>query len=466
MDKLGRVEADAANRLAIHVATCCYDELPSEVLTTAKLLLMDTLAVAWAGSAACGIEEIRNGLLAQGGAGPCDIWGANVRATALDAAFLNSASAAALEFDSQHAGGLIHSDIVSLPAVLAVAQMVGSTGKEFLAALVIANDVSCRLALAADTHSGWWHTSVYGVFGAAAACAKLLGLDASGIRNAMGIALSQSSGTQQPIVERSVTKRLQSALASRGGVLSALLASWGVSGPSDPLQGTYGLYAMYERGQVDRALDGLGERYEGCYSSIKKYPTCGCNHALIEATLQLMEENDFLPSQVVQVTAMISPYMHRLVGGLYEPSENPQVAAQFSAQYVIACALLRGRVGLADLQTAAAMEPAAVSLAKSVRVEVQETNTGHYVPAEVELVLDNGTRLARRIELLPGSPECPVSSAQLARKIEECLSLGACPLSSGVIERLSSTASHIDALSDMRQLFDCALPRGLHDGIV
>ena len=441
-------------RLSEHVAACRYENLPSEVVAAGKRLLIDTLAVGWAGSASEGLGTIRDRMVAQSGPERCDLWGTESRCAALDAAFINSASAAALEYDSLHAEALIHADIVSAPAVLAAAQSVHASGKDFLAALIVANDVSCRLALASSTHKGWWHTSVYGIFGAAAASAKVLGLGADGIANAMGIALSQASGTQQPIVERGDAKRLQSAFAARAGIFSAFLASSGVTGPRGAFDGPYGLFALYESGRSERALEGLGTRYEGSFSSIKKYPTCACNHTLTEAALQLVEEFDLQPMGIARATARISPYMDRLVGAPYEPGANPGVAAQFSAQYSVACAVFRRRVALADLQPAAAVEPAVVAFAKHVLIEVDPSNVGQLAPAEVEFALSDGTCLSRRIDVIPGSPSSPTTPLDDRRKIFDCLSRGLRPLSDRETEGLCSTIDNIDGLPDVARLFD------------
>ncbi len=178
-------------------------------------MMLDTLAVAWAGSTAPGIEQMRRGLLPAEGARESLLWANLEPVSMLDAAFLNGAAAAALDYDGLHLEAVVHTDIVCLPAVLATAERVHASGRDFLAALILANEVVCRLGLATRLHSGWFYTSIHGVFGAAAGCAKLLGLDGEGVRDALGIALSQVGGTQQSMLEKALTKRIQSALASR-----------------------------------------------------------------------------------------------------------------------------------------------------------------------------------------------------------------------------------------------------------
>ena len=439
--------------LGAHIAGTQFDALPLEAVAMAKRMVLDTLAVAWAGADAEGVAAVRDGLLAGGGAGGgAALWGVRGAAAVVDCAFLNSLSAAALDYDSLHVPAVIHPDIVTLPALLATAQSVRADGKALLAALVLADDLACRLSLSTREFKGWWYTSLHGVFGAAAGSARLLGLDAAGITNALGIALSQAGGTQQSILEKSQTKRMQSAFAARAGAFSALLASWGTRAPRETFEGRGGLYRLYESGDAAVVLDKLSERYHGTANSIKKFPSCGCNHALIEATLQLMREHGLSPGRVAGATARISPYMNRIVGGIYRPGDSPQVSAQFSAQYSVACAVMKGRLGLAEIEPEAARNPEVVALAHLVKIEVDETNRGQLVPAEVELMLDSGTRLSRRISALPGSPESPLSERELEQKARECLGRGAYPLSPAATDRLLDRIARLEHLADTSAL--------------
>lgn len=445
--------ATLSGRLAAHLASVRYEDVPRPAIVAAKRVMLDTLAVAWAGSVAPGMPELRRGI-AGAGAAESALWAAGTRASALDCAFLNGAAAAALDYDALHLDAVVHSDIVLLPALLAIAEREHVDGRTFIAALAAATDVMCRLGTATRAHSGWFYTSIHGVFGAAAGCARLLGLDESGIRDALGIALFQVGGTQQSMVEKSLTKRIMSAFAARAGLFSALLARSGVTAPRETFEGKYGFYAMYEKGDAEVVLDGLGDRWLGTQTSIKKFPSCGCNHAVIEATLQLARENDIAADDVVGANAVISTYMNRLVGAPYDPAGNAQVAAQFSVQYSVACALLHRRLGVAEIQPGAARDPAALALARKVTVVIDDERAGQLAPAEVELQTASRGWFKRRIAELPGSPEFPLSEAELQEKVRECMSLGSQPLSPSQIERLSVRVSRIEELPDMAQLFE------------
>jgi 2-methylcitrate dehydratase PrpD len=440
--------------LSHYVARTQLGAIPTAVAGAARRMMLDTLAVAWAGSAAPGIEQLRRGLVSAPNAGESLLW-ANLEPVALlDAAFLNGAAAAALDYDGLHLEAVVHTDIVCLPAVLATAERVHASGREFLAALILANEVVCRLGLATRLHSGWFYTSIHGVFGAAAGCAKLLGLEGEGIRDALGIALSQVGGTQQSMVEKALTKRIQSALASRAGAFSALLAQSGVTAPREAFEGRYGFYNLYEAGDPSAVLNRLGERYVSAETSMKKYPSCACNHAVIEATLQLVHEYDLQPGDCLGARAIISPYMNRLVGANYDPDRNPQVAAQFSVQYSVACAVLRRRLGIAEIERESALDPQLREFAGRVEVVVDEASRGELTPGAVELATRSRGILRRQVDHLPGGPGRPLSDAELAAKVEECMALGARPLAPGRIARLSARIAAIEQVEDMARWFD------------
>src|SRR6188474_297528 len=177
--------------IAEHVVAFDYSQLPASAVQAAKTLILDTLAVGWAGTTAPGAPEAHALLTEEGGRGDSSVWGYGGKLPVASAAFLNSIS---------------------------------------------------------------------GPFAAAATAAKLLKLDATATRHALGIALSQAAGTQQSNIEQALTKRLQGALSARSGVFSAQLAQRGITAPREAIEGKFGLFALYQEGNPLKILDGLGSR--------------------------------------------------------------------------------------------------------------------------------------------------------------------------------------------------------------
>lgn len=442
-----------SERLAEYLLTASYESLPPEVIGVSKRMLADTLACAWAGTAAPGITGLHEMVLSDGGRHSATLWAFGGQVPAASATFLNGVSAAALDFDCLHLGGLAHSPIVVLPPVMALAEQQRVNGKDFLAAFTAGVELHCRLGMATKDHSGWFYTSMHGVFAAAGACARILGLDRDGICNAFGIALAQCGGTQQAAIEQTMLKRTQSAMAARDAVHAALLARLGTTAPRQAFEGKCGFYAMYESGDPAIVIDALGKRHEVLNITFKKFPSCGCNHAPIEAVLQLMAGNGLTAADIAEAETSISPYMARLVGAPYDPSGNALVAAQFSVQYSVASAIMRGRLGLAELKTDAAREPAVAAFARTIKVIVDETRHGAELDGTVSLTTRDGRKFTRTVSDLPGSPQAPLTDADFRQKAIECFGSGIAPLTASQAKALLGRIDEIDMAEDISVFF-------------
>ena len=318
-----------SGRLAGHVISTRREDIPDAAVQSSKRLALDTLAVAWAGSAAPGVGEARALLVDEGGKPESTVWAYGGKLPARAAAFINSTSAAALDYDGMRATerGSVHSDSVVLPAALAMAEREHASGRDFLAALVLGNDVVTRLGAASQLpHKGWYHTSIFGIYGAVAAAARLLRLDQEKTQHAFGIALSQTAATQLPSISYSLTKRFSSSFAAHAGVFSALLAARGITAPREAFEGKFGFYDLYQAGDPAALFADLGRSYPHVETAIKKYPSCACNHTAIEAALHIVRDNDLAPADATAVEVTISPYVDRLVGAPFAGDSAVQCA--------------------------------------------------------------------------------------------------------------------------------------------
>jgi 2-methylcitrate dehydratase PrpD len=447
------------HRLAEHVAETPFGAIPAEAREAAKLFLLDTLACAWAGSDAPGCREAHALLAEEGGRSDATAWAFGTRMPAQHAAFLNGTTSAALDYDALGRGVPVHVNVAVMPAALAVAERQGATGAEALAAIVLGSDVTYRLALAGIfPHRGWSYTSVLGAFGAAAATARLLKLDAAATRHALGLAYLQAAGTQQANIEPSLAKRMLSGWGARAGTFAALLAARGITAPAAVIEGAFGLHRMYQPGDPAVILDRLGAWFGGTDLSIKKYPSCGCNHTAIEAMLRLRALHGLTAAHVGRIRARISPYMDRIVGMTYDPSRDPQVAAQFSIRYSLACALVRGRLGLAEIEAEAAHDPAINEVVPRVLLDIEPSWTSDRGPVELTVETTDGRVLTAREENLPGSREAPIPPEDLQGKFAECLGRGVRPLRPAARREMMARLDALERWPDMRGLLD--LPAG------
>ncbi|HEV8519856.1 MAG TPA: MmgE/PrpD family protein [Burkholderiales bacterium] len=454
-----RVERNSAatlsGQLAYHAAGTHFDAIPPAALDAAKLFMLDTLAVAWAGSDAPGCRETHALLVDEGGRADGTAWVYGGRLPATSAAFINGMSASALDFDSIGQGAAVHINIAVLPAALAIAQKEHACGRDFLAALVIGADIVYRLGVAAKyPNRGFHYTGTFGVFGAAAAAGRLLGLDAEAMQHALGLGFFQAAGTQQANIQPSLAKRMLSAFAARSGVYAALLAQRGLTAPSEVLEGKFGFYALYQEGDPDRLTEALGRRFDGVNVSLKKYPSCGCNHTTIEAMLNLIRRYDLRPDDVQSVEVTVTPYIDRIVGGRYDPSHDPQVAAQFNLRYTVACLLVRRKLGLAEIQEDVARDPAIAAQIAKVSVKVDPQHTTQRGPIVVRVQSRTHGEISCRVEDVRGGPDDPFTPAEIDEKFDECFRRGARPLDSAQIALLTQRVREVEAQSDMAAFFD------------
>ncbi len=341
-------------RFAAYAAGIRHADLPPEVEARTRFLILDL-----AGNMLRGRVEAESTapLLAAARAmglmhGTHTVWAGPDRASPLGAALLNGAFAHSLDFDDTHAAGTLHPGAPVIPAALAAAEMAGASGQDVIAAVVAGYEVMNRLAIsmpAGDHYDRGYHpTATCGVFGAAAAAGRVLGLSAAQVADAFGIALSQSAGSLQFLANGAWTKRFQVGWASMAGLAAALTAREGFRGAAEALEGKAGFLRAYSPNpNPDRALQGLGHQYELMETAVKPYPSCRYGHACVDAALALRAELGLRPEEIEGVTMGLPNKGMLLVGAPLAYKQHPRnvVDGQFSGPFVVACALLHGHFG-------------------------------------------------------------------------------------------------------------------------
>ena len=340
--------------LAAFCANVTLGGLPPAVVERTPLLLLDLLG--------CIVRARRDAAVAPAllqtvdalglGTGECRVFGDTARYGTAGAAFLNGALGHALDFDDTHAAGTLHPGAPVIPAAIAAAEMAGASGAEVLAAIVAGYETCCRIAVAlpaGDHYARGFHPSATcGVFGAAAAAGRIFGLDTDGIVSALGIALSQSAGSLQFLVDGAQTKPFQVGWAAMAGLTAATLARNGYKGPGEAIEGRHGFLQGYAPSPIpERVVQDLGTVYELMNTGVKPYPSCRYGHAGIDAVLALRAEHGLRAEEVESITYGTSHAGLLLIGAPIEHRRNPRtiVDAQFSAPFVLSCALVSGSVG-------------------------------------------------------------------------------------------------------------------------
>jgi 2-methylcitrate dehydratase PrpD len=339
--------------LADFCAALSVDTLPHAVVARTRLLVVDLLgSIVRASRDAAAAPAMHAAVQALGlAAGSARVFGESKRFGPAGAAFLNAALGHALDFDDTHAAGTLHPGAPVIPAAIAAGEMVDASGADVLAGIVAGYEVCCRAAVAlpAGAHyaRGFHPSATCGVFGAAAAAARVFGLSGDRIESALGIALSQSAGSLQFLTDGAWTKPFQVGWASMAGLCAATLAREGFRGATQALEGRHGFLHAYAPSPIPaRVLAGLGEVYELMATAVKPYPSCRYGHAGIDAVRALRSEYALQPAEVERVTYGLSRAGLLLVGEPAEIKQNPVnlVGAQFSAPFVLSVALATGNM--------------------------------------------------------------------------------------------------------------------------
>jgi len=417
---------DATASLARFAHELRAEDLPAGTLEACARLGLDTVGAAIPAWDAPGVHELR-ALLAQWGTGPCRVWIAGECLPPPAATLVNSSMAHALEYDDLHCELPIHSGVVVVPAVLAVAETLpDSTGADAAAAIIAGTEVMCRLARATRSYRGhagfrgWNPTAVVAGFGAAAAAGRMLGLDAGGIARAMGLSYAQASGNQQCIEDGGLVKRMQPALVAEAGVRAAWLARAGISGAINAIEGRSGFFAVYELGDYDPEplTAGLAESFEIERIGFKRYPICGMAHPAVDALRDLQAEHGFTEADVEQVEVHGSKFVVDMVGRPYRPGNSPDVDAQFSLPYCLATVLRTGTVRLADLRPEHTLSPERRALADQIPVRLDDHLHGKWT-ARVAVRLRDGRSFDRTRDKAAGQSDAPLSTHELRQKFED-----------------------------------------------
>lgn len=406
--------APAAAVLAGYCADLRWDRLPEPARERTAELVLDLLGVAARGREAASSRAVE----AFVGTQP---------AGAAWTALLMGASAHATEMDDVTTESSLHPGAAVIPAVLALGRETGASGRAALEAVVAGYEVTIRvgnaLGASASYARGFHPTGVAGAFGAAAACAKLLGQDAQGIANAIGIAGTMASGSLAYLDDGSWTKRLNPAWAAHSGVVAARLAASGFNGPRSAIE--VALRGYSDAPRPERLLGGLSiEDPQVMRVSIKPYGCCRYAHGIIDAVLALRTEHAVAPADVERMRVGVLSGGWSLVADPPERVHDPRnvVDAQFSAPYAAAVALVRGRAGLAEFSDEALRDPEVRMLLGRIECVRDATLDREYParwPASVEIALRGGRVVRTRVEHALGEPENPLPRAALVERFIE-----------------------------------------------
>ena len=444
-----------SEQLAGFVAGLPDDAIPEPVVGRAKRHILDTLGAALAGSAALEARSARAIMqpMQAAGSGAAGAWGTELAFGPRDAAFVNGVAAHALELDDS--GGCDHSGAVVLPAAFAALACSERpvSGRAFIAAVVLGYDVGRRVLEACGGYSphngrGWHSTMTCGVFGAAAASARLLGLDAAQTAAALGHAGSFAGGLWGFIHDASQTKRMHTGRAAEGGLLAALLAREGVSGPSqvfaDVWGGFFNAFAA-ETQEPAALLADLGTQWKLMRCSIKPHASCRSAHAAVDATLELLGHHACDLDRLESVHVRLSAFVEQMCGGR---DLHPLASAQMSLPYALAAALVYGHAGLDAYADAQRRNPRIGVAMSRIVLEVDPAMSDLDEPF-VTLSMRDAEPRSLQVPVPLGDPRNPLADDALLAKYR---SLAGVVLDEAPLAALADAVLGLERIADVRTL--------------
>jgi len=411
--------------LAAFAANLRYEDIPAPVLRRAEDLLLDCLASILAGASARAVQAIDRYAAAMGPAdGPSEVLITRRRTTPLFAAMVNAAAAHVVEQDDVHNGSVFHPAAVVFPPALAVAQALGSSGRDLLVASVAGYEVGIRVGeFLGRSHYKIFHTTgTAGTLAAAVTTGRLLNLSPEEMLHALGSAGTQAAGLWEFLRDAADSKQLHTAKAAADGITAAYLAREGFTGARHILEGPQGMAAgMSTDADPSRLCDRLGERWALAETSFKFHASCRHTHPAADALQQALRDNKLTEADIERVVA----HVHQGAIDVLGPVVNPQTVHQskFSMGTVLALIARQGRAGLAEFD-AGLDDPGVAAFRGKVEMELDPEVDSAYPQrwiGKVTVYTRDGRKLHGRVDEPKGDPGNTLSRAEIEDKT---LSLG------------------------------------------
>lgn len=427
--------------LARFVAETRSEEIPAPVFDHAKVALLDWLAVTLAGKDDPLVGKLLHHADRLGGREQATILGHGTRKSVTQAALVNGAASHALDFDDTLRLFLGHPTVTILPGLVALAEWHRRPGAEVLTAFILGMQAGAAVGACAGMEhymSGWHATATIGHLASAAACSRLLGLDAGQTVHALGIAGTQASGVKR--VFGTMCKPFHAGMASEAGLTAALLAGDGFTSAEDILEGPHGFFAVM-KGQVNEKVVGaLGKVWSIQDLAQKYHASCHATHSPIEAVLSVLEKEAIAPEGIQAIRIVVSQLSADAAG---KTAPATGLEGKFSIPYCVANAVLRGSTGAQAFTDEKVADPSVRGLMGKISVSVSKEMEA--LEANVEIDVSGGTRTAY-FDILKDIPPLEVKRAKVREKF---LDLCAPVLGAAKAEAMAARILDLGSVEDM-----------------
>ena len=438
--------ADVTRTLARYVLAVKDDDLPAAVRKEARRTLLNWVGCTVGGSRHETVDVAIAALAPFSGPAQASVLGRRERLDILHASLINGISSHVFDFDDTHLKTVIHPAGPVVSALLALAEHRPMSGRAFLTSMVVGIEAECRVGNAvypAHYDRGWHITGTAGVFGAAAACGRALGLSEQQMLWALGLAATQPVGLREMF--GTMTKSFHPGRAAQNGLTAALLASRGFTSTEAAIEGKSGWgHVLSTSHDYTQITGNLGRSYEISLNTYKPF-ACGIViHPTIDACIQLRNEHKLTADAIERIDLRVHPLVLELTG---KKTPATGLESKFSVYFAAALAIVVGSAGMRDFSDANAKHPTIVALRDRVTATVDPSLKEEQVRATI--VLKDGRRLDRFIEHVVGSVERPMSDADLEAKF---LGLADSVLTANHARRLIEKCWQVETLASAADL--------------
>ncbi len=451
---------ESTDRFARHAVEATFDDLGPREISALKTFLLDTIGVGVAGSSGAGVQGLIDTAKGWGDGEEATVWVTGECVPAPAAAVVNAYQIHCLEYDCVHEPAVLHPMATLLGAVLPYAErrtQRGSpvSGKDLLVALAVGIDFATLIGEAATGPIRFFRPATAGGLGAAAALARLEGMDVTGVKDTLGAMYAQTSGTLQPHLEGSPMVGLQIGFNARGAISAVDLAGAGFGGAHDVIDGRYGYLVMFEdnRFNLDLVWPKLGREWQVTQLAHKPFPSGRLTHGIVHALMRLFEDHNLKGQDIAKITAHVPPLVYRLVGRPDIPEPAPNYA-KLCLPYVAGAWLARGQVDVPEFRSEAVLrDPEIHDYASRVKV-IQDDNPDENAMGLQRFTFDltNGRRKEIVIDKVYGHPDAPLSAAENEAKFRRCVGFGRRTLSSDRMDEIIAAVEHVEDLVDISAL--------------
>lgn len=444
-----------------HLVSTDYSSLDERTIERVKTRLIDAIGVISSGVHAPMCDELHDLLESYGSSEESSAFFRGVMLNAPSAAMLNSFEMRSYDFEAieaenhGHKSSAAHISGTTVPTAFAVAERAHASGRDFIAALALGDDLASRLGEASgfDVYGGWDNTSTINGLGATAIAGKLIGLDERQMRNALGLDLNMLGGSMDSINFKTLAFKYNMANAARSAIFAADFAARGMTASHDAINGAKGYFFLFCGGKQnpDLLLDGLGEEFFGDVV-FKPWSACRATHPSIDAIMQIVQAHDVDPEQVESVVVHATPRTAAgFVGQPWEIGDDPQVNGAFSIIYTAALAVAYKCVRPEYMNREAMEDPELKKLIAKISIE-PSLPPDEYQTAEADIAMADGTVYHARCDAPKGDIyRNPMSRDEIMDKYYKNIEYSGF-LSKDEADRIADVVAHLEELEDIHEL--------------